>query len=287
MTMPGETIITSLRRSAFLGLVFLSRSKTVDAQRHDVCASDVQCLNEGRCQLVDHSLNDVGGDDKGDGSNVHRHCVCKTEFGGSRCEKFCPLNCLNGGYCRFNTDSDMTNYHERFDANPQDYACQCLGYWAGTFCEIPYENCSDGRQCFHGGTCEDRGKVGKSKQKTVCTCPEGFKGRSCEVDLSVKEVGKSSGKSSGKSAGKSSSSSLGYVLAGGVTSSSSSRRGPVLAGVFVPMILIAFVYAAFVYRRRRKQYSAIVVRPPAVAELVPWGSGSSIGHQQASWKNII
>jgi hypothetical protein len=262
MTVGGTIHTNSLRRSVFLGLVFLSRSSnTVHAQRHDVCASDVQCLNEGKCELVDHAETDVNvdGNIDGDGSNVHRHCVCKSEYGGSRCEKYCPLNCLNGGYCRFhNGDGKVASYHEHVDHNPQHYSCECFGYFSGTFCEIPYENCADGRQCFHGGQCI---AAAKSNQKTACACPEGFQGPSCEGDLSVVKVGASS--------------------------SSNRRTGPVVAGVFVPMILVALVYGAFVYRRRRK-YSALVVEKLDfdVAELVPRGSGPSSGHQQ-QWRNII
>jgi hypothetical protein len=266
----------TIKSSVFLGLVFLSqRSKTIHAQRQDVCASDVQCLNEGRCQLVDHAEND----NDVDGSNLHRHCVCQTEFGGSRCEKYCPLNCLNGGYCRF--DGDMTSWHQRFDDNAQDYACKCLGYFAGTFCEIPYENCSDGRQCFHGGHCQDR--VGESNKRTVCACPGGFKGPSCEVDLSVIKAGFENSSSSrdpsqGSSpVGENSSPSRDA----GQSSSPTRSTGPVLAGVFVSMIVIAFA-AAFVYRRRRRKHFSLV-EPPDVAEFVPRGSG---GHQEL-WKNII
>jgi hypothetical protein len=254
-----------INSSVLLGLVFLlsRHSKTIHAQRQDVCASDVQCLNEGKCQLVDHAENDSDADVLVDGSNLHRHCVCQTEFGGSRCEKYCPLSCLNGGYCRFNGDifhGDMTSWHQRFDADSQDYACKCLGYFEGTFCEIPYENCSDGRQCFHGGHCQDR--AGESSNRTVCACPGGFKGPSCEVDLSLINAGENS--------------------RGPDPSSSSSRSpGPVLAGVFVSMIVIAFV-AAFVYRRRRRMYFALV-EPPDDAGLIPQGSG---GHQEL-WKNII
>lgn len=258
----GGTIIHSLRRSVlFLGLaVFLSHSsKTVHAQRHDVCASDVQCLNEGKCQLVDHAETDVNIDGNIDGDQ-HRHCVCKPEFGGSRCEKFCPLNCLNGGYCRFNSDKSTMSYHERFDANPLDYSCECFGYFKGTFCEIPYENCSDGRQCFHGGQCT----AAKSKKKTACACPEGFSGGNCAVDLSMVKLGRASS-----------------------SSNKSNRAGPIVAGIFVPIIAIALIYAVVVYRRRRK-YSALVGKTVEfdVAELAPRSSGRNSGRQQ-EWRNII
>jgi hypothetical protein len=271
MTSGTSTNTNSLRRSIFLGLaVALSQqSKSVNAQRHDVCATDVQCLNEGKCQLVDHAETDKSIDVDGnvddiDGSNVHRHCVCQTEFGGSRCEKFCPLNCLNGGYCQFMNGADSKgssqNYHERFDPNPIDYDCECFGYFTGTFCEIPYENCSDGRQCFHGGTCI----AAKNNKRTTCACPEGFQGGSCAIDLSLPRLS-----------------------ARGSSSKSNSKAGPIVAGVFVPLIVAAFVYAAFVYRRRRK-YSALVGERLEfdAAELVPRGSGPSSGRQQ-EWRNII
>jgi hypothetical protein len=268
--MTGGTI-----RSIFLGLVFVLSltSKTVIAQRHDVCATDVQCLNEGKCQFVDHaesSLDVEGNVDDTDGSNVHRHCVCMAEFGGSRCEKFCPLNCLNGGYCRFynnngkdsNSEATMPSYHERFDANPIDYNCECFGYFTGTFCEIPYENCSDGRQCFHGGTCI---AAKKSNKKTTCACPTGFDGGSCANDMSVSKVS----------------------ARGSVSSKSNRHAGPIVAGVLLPMIVAALVYAAFVYRQKRS-YSALVGKTVEydVAELVPRGTARSSGRQQ-EWRNII
>jgi hypothetical protein len=274
----GMTIHTnSLRRSisVFLGLaVVLSHaSKTVIAQRHDVCATDVQCLNEGKCQLVDHAETDIdvdGNIDDINGSNVHRHCVCPQEFGGSRCEKFCPLNCLNGGYCRFHNQnggdsgsgSSTANYHERFDANPIDYNCECFGPFTGTFCEIPYENCSDGRQCFHGGTCA----AAKNNKKTACACPEGFEGGSCAIDLSVSRVG----------------------ARGSSSESNRSRAGPIVAGFFIPIIVAALVYAAFVYRRKRK-YSALVGQTLEydASELAPRGSARPSSGRQHEWKNII
>jgi hypothetical protein len=244
--------------SVFLWLLLLSNSlsNTHAQERHEhVCDADRDCLNEAKCKLVHHDGNHGSGG--GDDGNIylHRHCVCPPEFGGSRCEKFCPLECLNGGYCRFDGDTARIHQLQFYDTDLDDYMCKCMGYFTGTLCEIPYENCLEGRQCFHGGRCQDEDQdedtSGKSNKNTVCACPEGFNGPSCEVDLSKIQVGESS----------------------------SPARGPVLTGVLVPMIAVAALIAALVHRRRRK--NSALDKTPEHVEFVPRGSG----HQR--WLNVI
>lgn len=107
------------------------------------------CQNGGRC------LNKLDG----------FSCCCPTGYFGEHCEitaDDCRGNtCQNSGVCMFNVDGS--------------YSCLCLpGYW-GAFCENTHP--CDPSLCENGGTC--LGIIGNQS----CTCPAGFTGIGCELEL--------------------------------------------------------------------------------------------------------
>jgi hypothetical protein len=100
-------------------------------------------------------------------------------------------------------------------------------------------------------------------QKTTAACPAGFDGGSCANDMSVTKVS----------------------ARGSASSKSTGHAGPI-AGVLVPMIVAALVYAAVVYRQKRT-YSALVKQSNTMlVELVPGGTAQRSGRQQ-EWRNIM
>lgn len=123
------------------------------------CDRDAQCLHGGVCQQSQLPNSKL----------VVRHCECPENIGGSRCEHFCPLRCQHGGYCRH---INVSSLHQQEDTNPDNYECKCHGHLTGKECEIPYENCGKGIQCWNGGSC---------RPDTYCDCPEGYGGRQCEI----------------------------------------------------------------------------------------------------------
>jgi hypothetical protein len=136
----------------------------------DTCDKDAHCLNGGICRPAD----------KDEGS--HRHCHCQAGFSGARCEHYCPLACQNGGYCH-HLGHDIPKFGDNQDVNLNDYQCKCLGYFTGSLCEIPFENCLDRKQCFYGGKCRQIRKPTESGGAYIgsyCECPEGRHGDACE-----------------------------------------------------------------------------------------------------------
>ena len=139
---------------------------------HDVCRSDPQCLNGGSCAVFKPGEIKSGVDD------VYNYCKCLDGFGGQRCEAHCPLQCQNGGICHpKNAAFGTVNIND-----PNPFVCQCLGHYTGIVCDIPYENCADGSQCFYGGVCRD-------KEGTIpvnyCDCPLSHDGEGCENEIST------------------------------------------------------------------------------------------------------
>jgi hypothetical protein len=135
---------------------------------HDACRSDAQCLNGGSCLIV------KPGQMKSAIQNEHNYCVCRYGFGGQRCESHCPLQCQNGGICHPMSASTGQSV-KLHDPNP--YLCQCLGHFTGMLCDIPYDNCADGTQCYYGGVCRER-----DQPITInyCECPVNRTGDACE-----------------------------------------------------------------------------------------------------------
>ncbi|NXA52776.1 FBP1 protein, partial [Nothocercus julius] len=116
--------------------------------------SSKPCQNRGTCIDLPNS------------SKIH-WCICSCMPGstGKNCEEvidYCRLlsiNCLNEGLCS-NTIGGFTDFF----------------YPPGEFCELQVDNCGS-NSCENGGTCvnyEDHYK---------CTCPIGFEGERCELDI--------------------------------------------------------------------------------------------------------
>jgi len=228
-------------------LCLLLSVRISQAQQRNFCRTDTQCLNNGQCVETDHNGT----------TEMHYHCECQKTFGGSRCENFCPLECLNGGYCRYH-DENIINIHQQHDTDAADYACKCLGYFTGTLCEIPYENCSDGSKCLNGGQCTGEAKGGKKKTTATCDCPEGYTaGSSCQID--------------------------GSLIDETPSPSTSSSKGSVLTEIFVPLTTIAFVAALVLYHRRRR-YTVLEPTPPPGSEFVPHRQGNG---NDKEWMNVI
>jgi hypothetical protein len=139
---------------------------------HDVCRSNPQCLNGGTCVVFKPGQVKSGINDE------YNYCKCENGFGGQRCEAHCPLQCQNGGICH--PKSAMYGPVNINDPNP--FVCQCLGHFTGTECDIPYENCADGSQCFYGGVCRDKeGDI----PINYCECPPTHDGVGCQNEIST------------------------------------------------------------------------------------------------------
>ena len=139
---------------------------------HDACRSDPQCLNGGTCVVFKPGQLKSGINDE------YNYCKCLDGFGGLRCEAHCPLQCQNGGICH---PKSAVNGPVRMN-DPNPFVCQCLGHFTGTVCDIPYENCADGSQCFYGGVCHEKeGAV----PVNYCDCPPSRDGMGCQNEIST------------------------------------------------------------------------------------------------------
>lgn len=158
-----------------LWVTFSCLIPTSSAQKqHDTCKTDAQCLNGGHCELAVSIKSETN----------FNHCICHKGFGGQRCESFCPLSCENGGICH-KKDSASSETEAAVDPRhpfSSAYACKCLGHWSGTVCDVPYENCRNGRQCFNGGTCREDSKEDGEGTNRYCDCPPNFGGPSCQEE---------------------------------------------------------------------------------------------------------
>jgi hypothetical protein len=138
---------------------------------HDVCRSNLQCLNGGSCVIFRPGQLKSGIDDE------YNYCKCMNGYGGQRCEAHCPLQCQNGGICH----PKSAAYGPVNINDPNPFVCQCLGHYTGMLCDIPYENCADGSQCFYDGVCRD-------KEGTIpvnyCECPPTRDGVGCQNEIS-------------------------------------------------------------------------------------------------------
>ena len=156
-------------RSVLIALC-VGLSPTSAFPSHDTCETNDQCLHGGLCHSAD---SDTG---------TYRHCHCHRDYGGHRCERYCPLICENGGVCHETENSEgggsfAFDTASRYKEEP--YYCSCLGYWTGPTCSTPYVNCPDGRQCLNGGKCLK--DVDSTTSGSYCDCPTEFVGRACEI----------------------------------------------------------------------------------------------------------
>lgn len=142
---------------------------------HDVCRSDPQCLNGGTCVVFKPGQLKSGIDDE------YNYCKCINGYGGQRCEAHCPLQCQNGGICH----PKSAAYGSVNINDPNPFVCQCLGHFTGTVCDIPYENCADGSQCFYGGVCRDKGETIPVND---CECPPTRDGVGCQNEISTVQI---------------------------------------------------------------------------------------------------
>ena len=159
-------------------------SLIVSVTDRDLCDNDTQCLNGGVCA----DPNEQSG-------HAHRYCHCAVGYVGDRCNSFCPLDCQNGGYCRYQETAEPSRQYEK-DRNPADYMCHCFGLFEGRHCEIAYMNCGDGTRCYNGGACQQPSTqsigntVGNARTAAgltphTCDCPVGFGGPTCQTVLDI------------------------------------------------------------------------------------------------------
>ncbi|XP_064304639.1 protein eyes shut homolog [Phalacrocorax carbo] len=88
--------------------------------------------------------------------------------------------CLNGGICQYNQSgyvcdclAGFLGHNCEIDVNEcSSRPCQNRG----EFCEVQIDNCGS-NSCDNGGTCTDY------EDHFKCTCPTGFEGERCEVDI--------------------------------------------------------------------------------------------------------
>jgi hypothetical protein len=152
-----------MRRQVLLVLaLLLGVASANDSIAASTCTLDVHCLNGGTCQQDD----------------AVQQCRCPDDYGGSRCEQHCPLQCANGGRCyELHPGRESTLESVAGDDTDVlgDFYCDCRGLFTGHLCDIPYANCGDLTRCFNGGACKH------SSRQDPCDCPDGFGGRFCEI----------------------------------------------------------------------------------------------------------
>jgi hypothetical protein len=152
---------------------------------HDVCRTNAQCLNGGVCHVVHGDTSPHRSSSQGAGAaatatatSEYNYCTCHAGYGGQRCESYCPLRCQNGGLCHAKqASSSATGSSIPAALSAPTYSCQCMGRWSGTICDVPYDNCFDGSQCFHGGHCRVRNET---ITVSYCDCPSGWGGVACQ-----------------------------------------------------------------------------------------------------------
>lgn len=91
-------------------------------------------------------------------------CDCLPGWAGPKCDvrnSSCQGVCLNGGLCE--------------DLVPG--SCRCLPGFSGKHCQNVASPC-DSAPCLHGGQC-----IAKDGLTVACSCPMGYSGTFCEVDL--------------------------------------------------------------------------------------------------------
>ncbi|CAJ0573858.1 unnamed protein product, partial [Mesorhabditis spiculigera] len=150
------------------------------------------CLNGGVCRL----------ERKRSFSSFEPTCICPYDFAGRRCDRYkCTGYCLHG-LCSVHNETGLPK-------------CRCEVGWSGRTCDIKETNC-DHDFCFNGGSCRMDGdgyplcdcpkeyhgrrcencntyagenlvcmNEGRCRNRDKCTCPSGWSGATCEVDLCI------------------------------------------------------------------------------------------------------
>jgi len=190
-----------------------SSSSTILKIAANSCVMNQHCMNDGTCVKVEDEDTETTTTDSNNSNNnngSHRYCVCREGFSGPRCSRYCPLECLNGGYCTMKSTGGVLGI-EDFDPTyiDSDYVCKCRGHFTGQNCEIPYQNCGNNIRCFHGGKCllstnvhtsGEGGDNNNNKKKNEdseeipvsielpCQCQSGYTGPYCENEVSSEDT---------------------------------------------------------------------------------------------------
>ncbi|XP_053393488.1 uncharacterized protein LOC123564875 isoform X1 [Mercenaria mercenaria] len=155
-----------------------SQLRTVQVSNLQGCKSE--CLNDNECkeasflsssnfcvlfnaELLANELNDESNTD-----DQHLRKICNIAFGGDRCEQDTKNDCENAG-CHENSQCmDKINGFECI--------CPSAGGYTGNLCTMANNPCSP-NPCERG-TCRAFGSV-----RYECTCPNGYKGLNCEINI--------------------------------------------------------------------------------------------------------
>ncbi|XP_066587242.1 protein crumbs isoform X2 [Prorops nasuta] len=96
-------------------------------------------------------------------------CECPDNFTGDLCEFFRSITCDSQPCKNGSTCADIAN-----PTTGNNFTCSCMPGYEGALCDIPY--CSE-KKCQNGGRCDFL------YQAPQCTCPLGYTGRFCEINI--------------------------------------------------------------------------------------------------------
>jgi hypothetical protein len=119
---------------------------------------------------------DSNGDESHSNSGESSYCRCASNYTGSHCEDYCPIQCLNAGACTYEPAEHASDFQLG------DYVCRCRSGWKGMECDIAVRQCQDGLECLNGAECHV-----ENNNTYSCKCPYTHDGFQCEhaVDLPV------------------------------------------------------------------------------------------------------
>jgi hypothetical protein len=127
-----------------------------------VCESNEDCKNGGICKIDPRTIGSL---------NPVNHCQCVDRYWGPTCTRYCPIECYNGGICRFKSDVAGDEDLNDLATDPDHFECECP---VGRQCQAPVLACVDDSMCLNGGIC-----IVSSDNATayMCTCAEGYTGQ--------------------------------------------------------------------------------------------------------------
>ncbi|XP_033227185.1 protein crumbs isoform X3 [Belonocnema kinseyi] len=125
-----------------------------------VCEEDINeceainpCQHDGVCENLPGSF----------------HCKCHDRFIGEFCEQLKLITCKNEPCKNGSTCLDVVN-----PKTGDNFTCNCMPGYEGTHCATPY--------CV-AQKCQNNGKCTTLPQPPTCTCPDGYTGRFCEINI--------------------------------------------------------------------------------------------------------
>ncbi|XP_053393501.1 sushi, von Willebrand factor type A, EGF and pentraxin domain-containing protein 1-like isoform X8 [Mercenaria mercenaria] len=136
------------------------------------------CLNDNECKEASFlstfcilynailSANEL--DDESNTAHKHLRKTCNIAFGGDRCEQDTKNDCENAGCHKNSQCMDKINGFECI--------CPSAGGYTGNLCAVANNPCSQ-NPCERG-TCRAFGSV-----RYECTCPDGYEGLNCEINV--------------------------------------------------------------------------------------------------------